>query len=545
MLRATNEIVLATRMLEQRERLGLQGNIAERRVLESRAALRERKAELAISQRKLRALGLSDETLREVLETRSPVRTIPIVSPRCGFVASADVRAGQFVQPTDPLYHIVDLSEVWVHAGVLETDSHGIAEGQPIRMSFAALPDETFGGDVHHVDLRVDTERHTLPVTGLLSDSEGRVKPGMFGRMTIVVNSRPEAVACPQAAILSSPEGPYVLVADLPSIFLRRRVELGLRQGGVVEVLAGLFPGDEVVTTGNIFLASLFQRAATGDEHHKAPPAIASISATAPPKVTNATKHKIAALGRVELPTFRKLFASSTIAGRVNKIYVEHGQHVKKGEVLADVQSLQLRTLELDLLLAQTRLALAGQSLARYQQLDLNGAIAEKDMWQLQTDYNTLRNTVASLEHQLTLVGLSASEVTAIEGVDPASDSQVDRITGIMPVRAPADGWIVDFELVPGEIVQPNLSLFEIHDLTRVEVQGFVFENDAVHVRPGQKVTVTLASDPQFKAQSTVLRIAPTLNTLERVMTVWTELDNPGHKLKDGMLARLEIETDQ
>ncbi|MBS0211391.1 MAG: efflux RND transporter periplasmic adaptor subunit [Planctomycetes bacterium] len=537
MLRARNEITLARHMLEQRERLSQQGNIAERRLLESRAALQERYAEFAIARRKLRALGLSDATLQQVLDTKKPVRTLPIVAPRRGYLAEANVRAGQFVEPADSLYHIVDLSEVWVHAGILETDSQGIALGQPLRMTVAAIEGETFTGDVHHVDLRVDTEEHTLPVTGIVRDPRQRIKPGMFGRITVVVDERPAAVACPIGAILNSNDGPYVMVLDLPGTLLRRKVQLGLRQDNDVEVLDGLFPGDEVATTGNIFLAALFEKEAA---QHAAPATAEKTPTPAPPAPVKSAS--IVVQGMVELPTFRKLFASSPIAGRVAEILVEHGQPVKKGDILGRVQSLELRTLELDLLLARVRLKLAKQSLDRYQQLDLNGSIAEKDLWQSQTDYNTLRNTVASLEHKLALVGLSADDIAGMEQVDLSSEDAKHEITGIMPVRAPADGWIVDFTLVPGQMIHPNVSLFEIHDLARVEVQGFVYENDAPHLRAGQNVTVTIAADPSYVGHGRVLRTAPVVSTIERVLTVWTELDNPQRQLKDGMLARLSIE---
>lgn len=536
MLRAQNEIALAQHMLAQREKLSQQGNIAERRLLESRAALQERVAELAIARRKLLALGLTEATLREVLETKKPVRTLPVTCPRHGYVAEANVRAGQFVQPADSLFHIVDLSSVWVNAAILETDSAGIKLGQPLRMTVAAIGGETFHGDVHHVDLRVNSEQHTLPVTGIVRDPQERVKPGMFGRMTIVVDARPEAIACPSAAILTDSQGLYVLVEDLPGTVLKRRVTLGLREHGFLEIVDGLFPGDDVVTLGNIFLASLFAPSVAADiEVPGQPPSPAPAPQAAPGQVVT--------LGQVELPTFRKLFASSPIAGRLTEILVEHGQRVRKGDVLAQVESLELRTLELDLLLARVRVKLARQSLDRYQQADMNGSIAEKDLWQLQTDYNTLRNTIASLESKLLLVGLSASDINSIEAADLSNEKVTDEITGIMPIRAPADGWIVDFTLVPGQMVQPNVSLFEIHDLTRVEVQGFVYENDIKRVRPGQAVAVSVVSDPTFVGQGRVLRASPVLATNERVLTVWTELDNPQLRLKDGMLARLKINT--
>ena len=204
----------------------------------------------------------------------------------------------------------------------------------------------------------------------------------------------------------------------------------------------------------------------------------------------------ITAQGQVELPTDQKTFASAPIDGRIQRILVEHGQRVRKGEILAELESLPFKTLQLDFLQARTGLAQASLNLARAESLGEN--LARKELWQLQTQHDTYQQTSASLRRQLTMVGLSDSEIAAIEDSDISAS--LEDLPAVLPIRAPANGLIGDFDLIPGQFIAQKSQLFELHNPSKVWVRAFVFEQDAIHVRCGQAVEVRLASDPAFRA---------------------------------------------
>src|SRR6185369_5500604 len=99
----------------------------------------------------------------------------------------------------------------------------------------------------------------------------------------------------------------------------------------------GLFPGDRVVTVGSHELAALFPKRSE------------------PNSVLSARQSEgIIAQGQVELPIDQKTFASAPIDGRIQRILVEHGHRVRKDQVLAEVESLPFKTLQLDFLQAHT-----------------------------------------------------------------------------------------------------------------------------------------------------------------------------------------------
>ncbi len=514
MLQAAAEKSLTARLLEGHEAAG--DGIAGNLLLQTRTDAQLQAARFRAAWQKLRAIGLSDQTLQQVCDTRQSVRSISLVSRIGGVVAMADVRTGQIVQPTEHLYHIVDPTRVWIVGKVLEADAGQVKAGQPIEFSSAMLPAK-LSGRIDHIELRLGPDR-TLSVKAFMENSNAALKPGMFGRLEIQLASA-RSVVCPVEALTGEPGATAVLVQRSDGKYVRKPVVVTAVRGQIAEIDDGLFPGDMVVTVGSHELAALFPN----DPARQA----ASVSQLA----------GITAQGQVELPTDQKSFASAPIDGLVSRILVEHGQRVAKGDVLAELQSLPFQTLQLDFLQARTSLARASLNLERARAL--GDDLARKELWKLQTRFDSDQQIVASLRRQLTLVGLSEGEVTALAEADFAASGP--DLGAELKIRAPADGLVCDFDLIPGQFVPQQARLFELHSPSKVWVRTFVFEQDAIHVRTGQAVSVGLASDPAFRASGKVDRLDPLLFAGNRALSIWTELDNAELKLKEGMAATVTL----
>jgi len=515
--------------------------IAGKTLLEAQASLAEKMASLEIARQKLLALGLDQRTIGEVEGSGKPIPYVSIVSPMGGIITHADVRTGQVVTPTDRLYHVVDPSTLWIVGEVLESDVRHLARGQSVEAAFAASPDRPFRGQIDHVRLKMDRQRRTQSVVVAVANRDELLRPGMFGRVRIAVHVAKEAIVCPADALIRNRTGTFVLVERSPGKYESRQIKTGLKQDGQAEVLSGAFPGDRVVVVGNVLLASLL-----GNEHK-------ARNRSAPsPGETEAAPRPIAVVhATVELPTDRQVLATSRVEGRIRTILVESSQQVRAGQVLAEVDSLRLREVQLDLLQTLARARLAEQSSKRVKGLGQSGITAKRQLWQIQNDLERLRHRVASLKRQLAFFGLTDEEIGSLERLDLTSGSPGDTLLGGVPVRAPRDGWVVGFHVVPGQVVTPQSRLFEIHDLSAVWVKGYVYERDAGHVKLGQPARVAFAAYPDLEATGSVLRIAPVMDENEQVLPVWVEVANPDCLLKEGMLARVAVlagwtdETDQ
>ncbi len=531
LLQASTELSYGSRLLDGRERLGAESFIPGTVVLETRAEVQKARARLNTAWQKLLAIGVPHETLQHIRSNGERVRTVSITSPIAGVASVADVRPGQMVEPTEHLFHIVDHNRVWVVGKVLEADAGRVRTGLPVQVTFPMFPDKKFTTQIDHVELRLNADR-TLSVKAFLDNPDALFKSGMFCRLEIVCGTE-KTIVCPKDALIYDRLAVHALVQESPGNYVRKPVEIGQVNGGRAEIKDGLFPGDKVVTTGSHELAALF-----------ASPTAKTKSTTGATSVNreNADSRTIAQ-GLIEIPTSHKLFASAPIDGRVRRILVEHGQSVTKGQLLADLESLEFQSLQLELIQARATLEQLSTNLERLENVATSNAIAQKDLWELQSQHDVAMHRVESLRRELSVIGLSAKEIGQIEETDIANLDSAGDLSAILPVRAPGDGLIAEFDLVPGQVVDRQRSLFEIHDPSRMWVRAFLFEQDAMGVSPGQSVQVTLVSDPTFGAAGRVDRMSPVLVSGNRALSIWIELDNPSRQLKEHMSAVIAIGT--
>jgi RND family efflux transporter MFP subunit len=109
-------------------------------------------------------------------------------------------------------------------------------------------------------------------------------------------------------------------------------------------------------------------------------------------------------------------------------------------------------------------------------------------------------------------------------------------------LESPASGFVTSKDVSSGARIEPGVTLFTVTDLSRVWVEGEVYEYEAPLVRPGQKARVTLAYDPSKVHTGRIRYIYPYLNADTRTLRVRFEFDNPGLTLKPGMYVNVELD---
>lgn len=552
LLRAVAGRSLAGRLLAQREELGRSNAISLVEILETRRDAEEAAARVEIACRKLLALGFSEEDLSRIQESGAPIRSLPITSPIRGEVVHADVRAGQVVATDEHLFHIVDLSEVEVAAQVLESDLRLVEIGQSATATFTSIPGAEFDGRIEHSHLTIEPETRALTFIAHFENPGHVLKPGMSGLVTIRVGLAEQAVVCPVAAVSGPPGAPFVFLQRSEGRYERRAVKLGARSDARVEVVDGLFPGDRVVVTGTGLLTALFP-ASPVDPERTRPAAVRPVSlvqSTPGGSAESAPGSGVIAQGDVELPVERRHFASSQVEGRIARILVHPGDEVEAGQVLAEVESLPLRNLQLELLETKARLKWTLDSVQRLRQLSERQAAARVDLWRAETELDVANQTIGEIRAKLLSLGLDQETLSKLEalGLDP-HDRDATLATTI-PIRAPASGRLEHFGLVPGQVVrpsepgqsEPSAPLFEVHDRSKAWVCARVRERDAAKVQAGEPAHVTFPALPGLSIRGTVVRVSPVFEPGARVLPVWVEVGNADGRLFEGMQARAVID---
>ncbi len=173
-----------------------------------------------------------------------------ITAPMDGVVAWRRLDPGALVGPaTGPVMTVVRTDVLRVFIPVNERDLRGVSVGKNAFVTFDALPDRRTAGKVVRLAPALDPATRTLEAEVQLRNDSGDLRPGMYGRASIVVETHPGAPVVPPGALQRTEDAvfAYVVTGDVAR---RHKVRLGVEDEDWVEILGGLRPGDEVVVAG-------------------------------------------------------------------------------------------------------------------------------------------------------------------------------------------------------------------------------------------------------------------------------------------------------
>ena len=171
-----------------------------------------------------------------------------VKAPISGVVASVTPKPGNFVQINTPIVRIVDTSELEAVLNVPERELATLQQGLPVSLKVDALPGKTFDGTVDRISPVVDAGSGTFRVIAAFN-SDGLLKPGMFGRISIDYDKRANALVVPRSALLEG-TGDAAVFALRDGKVARVPVQLGYLDGEWAEIREGIKLGDRVVVAG-------------------------------------------------------------------------------------------------------------------------------------------------------------------------------------------------------------------------------------------------------------------------------------------------------
>ncbi|MBI2687776.1 MAG: efflux RND transporter periplasmic adaptor subunit [Acidobacteria bacterium] len=213
------------------------------------------KVRVARTEEALHILGLNPSTDGK-LDPR-----IPVLSPRSGTVIERSVTEGQFVQPEhDPLAIISDLSTLWALADIFEHDMRHVRVGQRAQLTTAAYPDRVFNAQVSYIGQVIDSETRTVKVRFTVLNPDRTLKPEMFASVKLFLNESEKCILVPTTAVFAIGEKSYVYRKTGENDFVRIEVKVDGTEAGRIRILAGLNPGQEIVSAGALLLRQMEAR---------------------------------------------------------------------------------------------------------------------------------------------------------------------------------------------------------------------------------------------------------------------------------------------
>ncbi len=210
------------------------------------------------ARRKLELLGMSGADIAAI---RAPSPTVWMRAQISGTVLDNKAVRGSAVNPGDALYALGTLEQVWIVANIYETDLARIHVGQAMSAVTTAYPETVFRGVISRISPDLDPNTHTLRIRCQVRNPGARLKPQMMARVTIATNPG-AAIVVPVEALVFDTNAYYVYVALGKDRFARRRVKIAAwKERGLARVVAGLSPGERVVTAESIQMNSLWHQA--------------------------------------------------------------------------------------------------------------------------------------------------------------------------------------------------------------------------------------------------------------------------------------------
>jgi Cu(I)/Ag(I) efflux system membrane fusion protein len=220
---------------------------------------------LAATEEKLLALGMVQADIKRLAKTSTVSNTVRVLAPQDGTVTSLNVREGIFVGPATEIMSLADLSSVWLHAEVFESQAGWVKESQSAEARLNYLPGEIFSGRVDYVYPVLDPKTRTLQVRLRFENPGEHLKPNMYARVKIFGQSHPGALSIPREALIRGQDTDRVVVALGNGNYTVHEVLSGIESGDWVEIIAGLKAGDEVVTSAQFLIDS--EASLTGSIH--------------------------------------------------------------------------------------------------------------------------------------------------------------------------------------------------------------------------------------------------------------------------------------
>ncbi|MDA0977951.1 MAG: efflux RND transporter periplasmic adaptor subunit, partial [Proteobacteria bacterium] len=239
------------------------------------AQLRSLEAQLVLAQQEYdRAKGLQEKTVlsqaqldraKSVLdsiaaqaeEQQALIARKTIRAPFSGELGIREINLGEYLSPGTPIVTLQQLDPIYANFTVPERYLSVLRIGQVVELELAAYPDDLFKGKISAISPKVESRTRNISLQATLQNPEGRLRPGMFARISVLLGDYTDVVTLPRTAVDFLPYGNSVFLIEGEENALtvrRKQITTGRIQGGQVEVLSGVEPGQRVVRTGQLKL---------------------------------------------------------------------------------------------------------------------------------------------------------------------------------------------------------------------------------------------------------------------------------------------------
>ncbi len=208
------------------------------------------------AKRKLELLDISDTDIEKIIQTKKINKYMTLYAPFSGTVLSKNVLEGEMIKAGKEIIKIADLTNLWLKADIYESELDKIIVGSEAEVNFSYNPAKTYKGKITFIYPTVKPATRTVEVRIDIKNTNNKLKPSMFGNVTIEGKNLGEVPTIPETAVLRNGKRNIVILSLGEGKFKPVDVKLGLYSDGYYQVLAGLKLNDTFVSSGQFMIDS-------------------------------------------------------------------------------------------------------------------------------------------------------------------------------------------------------------------------------------------------------------------------------------------------
>jgi len=186
--------------------------------------------------------------------TQARLERTRIRAPFDGIVGIRKVNVGDYVREGDALINIEDIAVLKLDFRLPERYLARLRPGQELEVTSDVVPNVIFPAEVEAIDPLVDAEGRAVLLRARLANDEGRLRPGVFARVRLIVERRDNVMLIPEAALIPMPGQTQHVFRVVDGVAHQVGVKIGMRRAAEIEIVEGLEPGDTVVAAGQFKL---------------------------------------------------------------------------------------------------------------------------------------------------------------------------------------------------------------------------------------------------------------------------------------------------
>jgi len=223
----------------------------------------------------------------------------------------------------------------------------------------------------------------------------------------------------------------------------------------------------------------------------------------------------------------------SLVQGRVWKAFVKEGDYVKEGQVLMQLEGLEIGELKAVYLKAKSNLDYYKAVYERQKTLIEQNIGSQKTLQEAKSDYEKATADFNAEDKRIHAVGLNHEDVL--------ENGSLEHIAGILPIKSPINGIVTERNVVIGQLVEPNTNAFKVMNTSTLWADGQIYEKDISKLSGKPKIEFTTSAYLNERFNGDIILVGQTIDEHSRTIKVRATLNNPGYRLKPQMFGEMFI----